>query len=427
MAIVQKQMIGQCITNQGLRFHSGLGIAYVPQDKLRRAFDGIQAALAGHLLLREYHSLLGLLQSLLFVVGLRKSATFGLWSPFAAATFNPEERMVPTADISERLQFWSRRLAECSGASFEAGVDRNGGPELQRLPPGARVVYVFRSDASKEGAAMPGLGGCLGGQGWRYPDGAGLNTEELALPIAVTEFAAFYGQVATFGDGVPDGALVLAEVDALATADALTTESAKQPLMQLIYHELERLPQFVKLRERMVISHVFGDANVMADAFSRGEFDTARRLASQMGMAYGVTSSAKALRALMRRLVARARPPPSEGFQPYRESYEHASASTSLASRPTLGAERRTRDVNVMFPLTGWLLQRARLFFCLSDARLAAALSRTCRAGRVLLGVRSPIGLAVRSQRLKKGDALPALDARQLRFESSVRAALGPH
>ena len=29
MAIVQKQMIGQFITNQGLRFHSGFGIAYV--------------------------------------------------------------------------------------------------------------------------------------------------------------------------------------------------------------------------------------------------------------------------------------------------------------------------------------------------------------------------------------------------------------
>ncbi len=30
MAIVQKQMIGQFVTNQGLRFHSGLGIVYVP-------------------------------------------------------------------------------------------------------------------------------------------------------------------------------------------------------------------------------------------------------------------------------------------------------------------------------------------------------------------------------------------------------------
>ena len=71
MAIVQKQMIGQFITNQGLRFHSGFGIVYVPHDKLRRSFASISEAAAGTLSLRDYHSLLGLLQSLIFVVGLR--------------------------------------------------------------------------------------------------------------------------------------------------------------------------------------------------------------------------------------------------------------------------------------------------------------------------------------------------------------------
>jgi hypothetical protein len=46
----------------------------------------------------------------------------------------------------------------------------------------------------------------------RVPD------SELDLPVAATEFAAFYGQVEAFGDEVPDDALVLAEVDALTTA-----------------------------------------------------------------------------------------------------------------------------------------------------------------------------------------------------------------
>ena len=85
MAIVQKQMIGQFVTNQGLRFHSGFGIVYVPHDKLRRSFASISPAEAGTLSLRDYHSLLGLLQSLIFVVGLRRSATFGLWEPLTGA------------------------------------------------------------------------------------------------------------------------------------------------------------------------------------------------------------------------------------------------------------------------------------------------------------------------------------------------------
>jgi hypothetical protein len=125
MAIVQKQMIGQFVTNQGLRFHSGLGIVYVPHDKLRRTFASISEASAGTLSLRDYHSLLGLLQSLIFVVGLRRSATFGLWEPLAgAADLHPEHLLSPSPTICERLSAWRARLAECAGASFEAGVER---------------------------------------------------------------------------------------------------------------------------------------------------------------------------------------------------------------------------------------------------------------------------------------------------------------
>ena len=169
MAIVQKQMIGQFVTNQGLRFHSGFGIVYVPQDKLRRSFSSVSDAEAGVLSLRDYHSLLGLLQSLIFVVGLRRSATFGLWEPLAGDA-HPEHFLVPSPAIRQRLAEWRSRLSECAGASFEAGVERFAEEGNAQLPCSARLAFVFRSDASKEGARMPGLGGCLGGQGWRYPD-----------------------------------------------------------------------------------------------------------------------------------------------------------------------------------------------------------------------------------------------------------------
>ena len=83
LAIVAKQSLGQFGTNQGIRFHAGFGIAYIPQDKNRRAFAGISKARCGEATFSEYHSTLGLLQSLLFLAGLRKSSTFGLWSVFA--------------------------------------------------------------------------------------------------------------------------------------------------------------------------------------------------------------------------------------------------------------------------------------------------------------------------------------------------------
>ena len=150
---------------------------------------------------------------------------------------------------------------------------------------------------------MSGLGGCLGGRGWRYPDHAALSATELGLPVAVTEFVAFYGQVEAFGDGVPDEALVMAEVDALATAQSLTDEAAQSPLMQEVFSELQLLPQFVRLRERMLVAHCYGDANILADAFSRGELDTARAICRQMGMAYELQPSPPGVRRLMRRLV----------------------------------------------------------------------------------------------------------------------------
>ena len=336
MAIVQKQMIGQFITNQGLRFHSGFGIVYVPHDKLRRSFASISEAAAGTLSLRDYHSLLGLLQSLIFVVGLRRSATFGLWEPLSSGDANPERLLVPSHAINLRLAEWRSRLAECAGASFEAGVERSSEEGNAQLPSDARLVYVFRSDASKEGARLSGLGGCLGGRGWRYPDTSALSAAELELPVAVTEFAAFYGQVEAFGGDVPDDALVMAEVDALATALSLTDEAAQSPLMQAVFAELQQLPQFQHLRERMLVAHCYGDANILADAFSRGELETAREICLHMGMAYELRPSPLGLRRLMRRLVdlhrASTAPGPSNpNMAP--SPFAHLSSSSSIDRR----------------------------------------------------------------------------------------------
>ena len=87
-----------------------------------------------------------------------------------------------------------------------------------------------------------------------------MSAAELELPIAVTEFVAFFGQVEAFGDEVPDNALVMAEVDALATALSLTEEAAQSGLMQFVFLELQQLPQFTRLRDRMIVAHCAGDA-----------------------------------------------------------------------------------------------------------------------------------------------------------------------
>ncbi|KAL3902997.1 MAG: hypothetical protein SGPRY_011846, partial [Prymnesium sp.] len=61
MAIVQKHGLGQQVTVQDFRFNSGLGLVFLPEDKLRRALLELQRAIDGLLILAAYQSLLGLL------------------------------------------------------------------------------------------------------------------------------------------------------------------------------------------------------------------------------------------------------------------------------------------------------------------------------------------------------------------------------
>ncbi|KAL3902227.1 MAG: hypothetical protein SGPRY_012162, partial [Prymnesium sp.] len=67
IAIVQKHGLGQQVTVQGFRFNTGLGIVFVPADKLRRALLELQREIYGQLTLASYQSLLVILESLPFV------------------------------------------------------------------------------------------------------------------------------------------------------------------------------------------------------------------------------------------------------------------------------------------------------------------------------------------------------------------------
>lgn len=79
--------------------------------------------------------------------------------------------------------------------------------------------------------------------------------------------------------------LILLEVDALATAQALTDDAARSPLMQYVHRFLLSLPSYAKHHQRLLCAHIFGEANVAADDASRGEFDTLHALFSQLGLA----------------------------------------------------------------------------------------------------------------------------------------------
>ncbi|KAL1524015.1 hypothetical protein AB1Y20_018929 [Prymnesium parvum] len=107
--------------------------------------------------------------------------------------------------------------------SIHAAIDHAPGGRPVVIPATASVVFFLRSDASKDGARLPGLSGALGVLLWRYPhDYSPLSAAEFDLPAiaAVLEFAAYFiiGTVETYADLIASDVMVVSEVDDTYTA-----------------------------------------------------------------------------------------------------------------------------------------------------------------------------------------------------------------
>jgi hypothetical protein len=307
MAIIQKHGLGLQVTCQGFRFNTGLGIVFVPEDKARRTLEGISTALDSRMTLTDYHSLLGLLQSLMFVVGLRKVHAYGLYSPFVGKlSVDPEELLRVTPFIKDRLEEWQTAVGAASGTSFASAVEHLAEqahfPE-SAFPTVSSRVFFLRADASKEGTVLPGVGGAMGGMLWRYPRRQPLSPRFLQLPIAVLEFVALACTLVLFGPLIPTTSLVVAETDALSTADSLTADAASSLLMQHVHTWLRARVEFQSLEHRLLVAHVFGDANVMADAISRGYYDVISSLAVQFGLVVSYREPPPCVEVLLNELV----------------------------------------------------------------------------------------------------------------------------
>ena len=306
MAIVEKFELGACVTTQGTRLHAGLGVAYWTADKLRRALAGVRQALRRDITVEDYGSLVGLLQSGLFLAGMRRSATFGMYTHAARGgqleVDGPQALLRPTALMEQRLAHWEECLSTCAGAPLTVAVDAFLHGRGYAPPRGAPTVFYLRSDASGADAPLPGLGGHHGGSGWRYPDHAPLPPHLLQLPIACTEFAAYYGEWATFGDGIPDTAWVVSEVDALTVRLTLVHDHSGSPLMQVVLDELWLLPSFHRLAARNLVAHGFGLTNGPADAMSRGYFDVFFNFCRDFSLAPQILPAPPQLAPLMERL-----------------------------------------------------------------------------------------------------------------------------
>ena len=231
--------------------------------------------------LNDAQSLASLLEHLLPWAAELRSAMYHFYYPHRAfANLGPQHPFLPTDATMSQAALWIERFVERPGISVLAHVIPN------RPPPHAGSLLVMSSDAAKAGTPTPGLGGYMHGQAWHLPllpaDVAGKHE----IPINVLESIAIFGNFATFGPHIPSGSTrLLALTDPLTSALVLARHSARAPLMQLVHLRLVALPSFQRLASVTEIAHVYGPANPLADAVSRGYFGTLAELCAQLHVA----------------------------------------------------------------------------------------------------------------------------------------------
>ena len=284
MAIPAKQQLGTCVKWLGVRLAAGLGIAYVPPDKQARALHGIREVREGRSTVEQYRSLVGLLVHLLFLAGMARGALYGLFTPFQAGglaeggptTYLRGEALTPV--MLSQLAGWERRLEGCAGAPFHAAAPGWRAPVHARA---AGMTHFLRSDAAKEGAAVPGICGHWYGRYWIHE----LTPEELELPIGVLELIGGCGNLALYGPELGGAHEVMLELDALASPQVLASSRAKSALMQHVHLAITAEPGYLAVEDRLSVAHLFGPANAPSDAGSRGRERLMRELLVVLGCA----------------------------------------------------------------------------------------------------------------------------------------------
>ena len=155
-------------------------------------------------------------------------------------------------------------------------------PMLGDIPLSA-VVYAMTSDASKEGARVPGMGGYFVGLGWDLP----LDARLLKLNIPALELMAVGINLIVFHDIVMQllkqpNAIVLAYIDAQASPQLLVKKGTTSWTMGRVLAAIQNLPQYKAVKGRLCVAHTYGEGNCASDYLSRGQRKEFEGLCAQM-------------------------------------------------------------------------------------------------------------------------------------------------
>ena len=154
MAVPEKRQCVTWVEWLGAGISSTLAVAWVTPHKVLSALTKIASALVGTIIIADYHSLLGLLEHLVFLNRMKRSIMYSLWEPFEQKIALEPNRlliMTPSTTMRKRLRQWQKLLSSNAGVAAIRMVS-----VLPASP--ATLTLTIYSDAMRD-PRVAGLGG----------------------------------------------------------------------------------------------------------------------------------------------------------------------------------------------------------------------------------------------------------------------------
>jgi hypothetical protein len=280
----EKKQLGFSVTWCGVLHLCMLGLVVIPEDKIQRTLLKLNVATSGHLAICDYESLVGMLGFVCFILKLNRSTMTALYEPLKLkGVSGPQSRVIPSRKLVNVWNKWAERLVTAHGAPITVAL-----PSVEPIYSGKRT-FVWYGDAAVKGTRFPGLCGYSHGVAWLFK----LTARHLRLLqkyISALEFLVLIGNIMMYGASIPAGVLVLMQSDSLVSVRVLgrvewrLKDNVKSPLMRYLLGVLQARPEYMRLKEQLVLGQVYGEGNNLADNGSRGDIDIMTNTCHQLGV-----------------------------------------------------------------------------------------------------------------------------------------------
>lgn len=290
----EKRVGGVIVPWCGLIYTTLLGGAAITADKAAAAQLTLATAATGKLPVAEYRSIVGLIEWARFGLMMPPGCTSALYGPMRRGGELGEGPATWVRPTDQRLALWKKWANLMMTATFApAAQTANVTPTI------ARRLVVWHADAAIRGTKYPALCGFWAGLYWVFPLPKRLLNR---LHITALELLAQLGNFLVFGPMLrmlsPDTLqrmTVLLQCDSLVSTQVLTantgrhrlslTESgARSPVLKHIHEAMLENEEVKRLQQSVVVGHIYGEGNVMADAGSRGNIDLLHQLCGLCGL-----------------------------------------------------------------------------------------------------------------------------------------------